>query len=69
MSYGSYRQRKFGRFGRNLCTFERIQVYYPSTRRHSVRIHRRSELSRWALIFVVEARQRAEGRRQKGRGF
>jgi hypothetical protein len=26
-------------------------------------------VSRWALIFVVEARQRAKGRRQKGRGF
>jgi hypothetical protein len=26
-------------------------------------------LSKWALIFVVEARQRAEGRRQKRRGF
>jgi hypothetical protein len=27
------------------------------------------EVSRLTLIFVVEARQRAEGRRQKGRGF
>ena len=26
-------------------------------------------ISRWALIFVVEARQKAEGRRQKARGF
>ena len=26
-------------------------------------------LSRWPLIFVVEARQKAEDRRQKGRGF
>jgi len=26
-------------------------------------------LSKWPLIFVVEARQRAEGRRQKRKGF